>query len=81
MSKDKSEEKQYSLKAIEVNVINNINSRHNAELLDFLAFIALERLAIPVTENTRFRIDEDGKLYVSEVEPEKEEKAEEVAVA
>lgn len=71
-------EKEYSLKDIELKVVANINSRKNAEMLDFLSFICLERLAVDVTENTQFRVD-NGKLYV--FEPEVEAPNEEVEVA
>lgn len=65
------DEKTFSLKQIEQRVIGNINERHNAELLDMLSFIAVERLAYNVTALTQFRIDETGNLYIKEMaEPE-----------
>jgi len=73
------ETKQYSLKEIELRVIANINSRANAEMLDFLSFVSLERLAYDVTEHTQFSV-QDGKLLITEVVPEEPTK-EEVAVA
>jgi len=72
-------EKMFSMKAIETNVIANINQRHNAELVDFLSFVAIERLAYDVTVNTKFRVDGEGNLFISENEPEAEEDG--VAVA
>ena len=67
MADKKPEEKTYGLKDIELRVMANINSRRDAEMLDFLAFLSMERLALEVTENTQFRV-EDGKLFVSERE-------------
>lgn len=76
------EELQFSLKDIELRMIQNINQRNNQELVDFLSFIALERLAIEVTEYTQFRVDGEGNLYVSErPAPEEPKTEEEVAVA
>lgn len=77
------DEKQFSLKAIELNMLGNINARHNAEVVDFLSFICIERLNYQPTEHTRFRTDENGNLYISEVVPETpdEIETEEVAVA
>lgn len=72
------EEKTFSLKDIELQMVQNMHNRANQSLFDFFSFIALERLAYTVTENTRFRVD-DGKLYISEVEPQPAN--EEVAVA
>lgn len=78
-----SEEKQYSLKDIELRVVANINARANAEMLDFLSFISLERLNYEVTSNTTFKVD-DGTLFINEVIPEptpEEKPTEEVSVA
>ena len=77
MSKEQ-DEKQFSLKDVELQMIANINERNNAELVDMLSFIAIERLAYKVTPQTQFRVDGEGKLYISEREETKEE---EVAVA
>ena len=71
----KTEEKKYSLKNTEKNLIGNSNQRHNAELLDIFSYIAIERLNYPVTERTQFRTDEDGNLFIVELE-EVEEKVE-----
>jgi len=64
--KIESTEKAFGLKTIEVNLINTIQSLHQSQLANILSFIAIERLAYEVTENTRFRI-EDGRLYIAEV--------------
>lgn len=75
------EEKRFDLKDIELQVVQNMHNRANQSLFDFFSFIALERLAYTVTENTRFRV-EDGKLFISEVEAQPEQPTdEEVAVA
>jgi hypothetical protein len=80
MTKNSSEpqEKMFSLKEIEMRSLRNIQQRNNDSLLDFLSFVALERLAYDVTKNTRFRVGEDNDLYISELEEKKEE---EVATA
>jgi hypothetical protein len=62
------EEKTFSLKDIELQMVQNMHNRANQSLFDFFSFIALERLAYTVTEHTRFRV-EDGKMFISEVEP------------
>lgn len=67
------DEKQYSLKNTEKNLIGNSNQRHNAELLDIFSYIAIERLNYPVTKQTQFRTDADGNLFITEVEEAKEE--------
>ena len=82
MSKNNSEpdEKMFGLKDIEMRVIGNINERNNAALLDFLSFVAIDRLAYNVTPQTAFRVDGEGNLYVSE-RPEEPKKEEEVATS
>lgn len=76
MSKSK-EEKEFSLKNIEIQMIQNMHDRANQQLFDFFSFIALERLAYTPTKGTQFRVD-NGKLYISEVEVKEDE---EVATA
>lgn len=71
MSKTKSEptnEKTFSLKPIEVQMVQNMHDRSNSQLFDFFSFVAMERLAYEVTQNTQFRV-ESGKLLITEVEP------------
>ncbi len=65
---DQPEEKTFALKDIELQMVQNMHNRANQSLFDFFSFIALERLAYTVTENTRFRV-EDGKMFISETEP------------
>lgn len=67
MSDAKSEEKQYSLKNIETQMLQVLQEQYFTTLSNFLSFIALERLAYQVTANTRFRWDVD-KLYIWEDE-------------
>lgn len=76
MSDKQPNEKEFSLKPIEAQMIQNMHDRSNSQLFDFFSFIAMERLAYTPTELTRFRV-EDGKLFISEREAEKKE--EEVA--
>lgn len=73
--KEEKTEKEYSLKPIELRLVEAIQSAYFSNLSNTLSFIALERLAYDVTENTRFRV-EDGKLFIHE-----EAKEEEVATA
>lgn len=79
MSDKQPEEKQFSLRNTELNLIGNVNRRRDQALLDIFSYIALERLNYPVTENTEFRTDEKGDLFIKE-RPE-EKKDEEVEVA
>lgn len=78
VEKKSNEEKAYSLKTTELNLIGNVNRRRDQALLDLFSYIAIERLNYPVTEQTQFRTDEEGTLYITELEP---EPTEEVAVA
>lgn len=64
-------EKEYSLKNIELQLVQVIQNAYFTQLSNFLSFVALERLAYQVTEFTRFRV-EDGKLYIFEEKPEEE---------
>jgi len=79
MADKKPEEKQFSLKNTELNLLGNINRRRDQAMLDFFSYIALERLNYVVTEHTQFRTDEDGNLYISEHTPETNEEKVEVA--
>lgn len=71
-------EKQFDLKQVELQMVQNMHDRSNSQLFDFFSFIAMERLAYVPTARTSFRI-EDGKLFISET-PEEGPK-EEVATA
>jgi len=70
------DEKQFSLKAVELQMVQNIHERANSALFDMFSFIALERLAYTPTKGTQFRV-ENGNLFISE----SEDKDAEVAVA
>lgn len=82
MATKEPKEKQFDLKAIELNLIANGQARAQQALFDMCTFIASERLAINVTQYTQFRV-EDGKLFVTELDPPAEDKpeAETVSVA
>lgn len=69
MSDKQPGEKMYGLKPIEEQMLQVMQQQHNVLISNFLSFIALERLAYQVTEQTRFRV-EDGTLYISENTPE-----------
>lgn len=60
--------KTFSLKPIEQQLLHTQQESYFNSLSNILSFIALERLAYHVTENTRFKWDED-KLEVWEDEP------------
>lgn len=71
MTKTKSEptnEKTFSLKPIEIQMVQNMHDRSNSQLFDFFSFVAMERLAYTVTKDTQFRVEE-GKLFITEVAP------------
>lgn len=60
-------EKEYTLKPIEVNLLTAIQQSHQAQMSNVVSFIALERIAYKVTEQTQFRVEGD-KLYIHEAE-------------
>ena len=64
-------EKEFSLKPIELQMIQNMHERANSQLFDYLSFVAIERLAYTPVKGTQFRI-EDGKLFISEAAAEEE---------
>lgn len=64
-------EKQYSLKPIQEQMITTIQQNFQAVISNFMSFIALENWGYTVTENTRFRV-EDGQVYITEEVPEAE---------
>ena len=71
MANKEADEKQFSLKPVELNLIRAIQEQSNVTLSNTISFIALERLAYDVTEFTRFRV-EDNNLYIKEDEPQEE---------
>jgi hypothetical protein len=71
------EEKQFGMKPIEQRMLLVLQEQYFSVLSNFLSFIALERLAYPVTEKTKFRVEGD-KLYVHE-EQEQPDQAPEVS--
>lgn len=64
-SAEKPEQKTFSLKEIESQMLNVLEQQYFTTLSNFLSFIALERLAYAVTQNTKFEL-KDGKLLISE---------------
>lgn len=71
------EEKQFGLKPIEQRMLLVLQEQYFGVLSNFLSFIAVERLAYNVTENTKFRVEGD-KIYIHDAAP---EQAPEVATA
>ncbi len=65
------EEKEYSIKPIELRLVETLQQTYFQNLSNVLSFIAIERLAYDVTENTRFRIEGD-KVYIKEEAKEEE---------
>lgn len=63
------EEKQFSLKESELQLINSLQAAYLQNQSMCISFIAAERLAYPVSENTVFRI-ENGTLFIREDKPE-----------
>lgn len=66
---DKPEEKQYSLKPIERQMLNVLEQQYFTTLSNFLSFVSIERFAYTVTENTRFRVEGDN-VFITEDVPE-----------
>lgn len=66
------DEKQFSLKSIELNLIANGQARAQQALFDICTFIATERLAWHVSERTQFRVEGD-KLFISDLPEVKED--------
>lgn len=62
---NKSEHKTYGLKPIEQQLLHTQRDSYFNTLSNLLSFIAIERLAYTVTENTRFQWDGD-KLQIWE---------------
>lgn len=59
--KTEPEKKSYGLKPNESELIRGELNRHNAALASILSFIAVERLAYPVDQDTAFTLSQDMK--------------------
>lgn len=59
--------KQFELKQIEQQMLQFFQDQYFAALSNFLSFLCLERLNYPVTQATKFEVQE-GKLFVWEGE-------------
>ena len=68
---DEKQGKKYSLKNIELKLIESLQQSYFTNLSSALSFIAIERLAYDVTEFTRFRV-ENGDVTITEEKPEDE---------
>lgn len=65
------EEKVYSLKAAETNLLRYIKQHQEAIFAGILSTIATDRLAYHVTPNTKFELTGDfAQMKLTEVEPE-----------
>lgn len=71
-NKSNPETKKFSLKPIEQQMLKVFQETYYTNLSNFLSFIALERLSYPVTQNTKYQVD-NGELSITEVEPDKPE--------
>lgn len=60
------ETKKFSLKPIEINLLNGAVQQHQATMANILSFISIERLAYNVTERTQFNV-EGNVLTISEL--------------
>lgn len=67
--------KQFSLKPIELRLLQVEQELYNTKISNLCTFIATERLAYHVTENTQFSLEGDT-LIVAEVEPQEDKPAE-----
>lgn len=67
--------KTFSLKQSDLNLLNSIQQRHQAVIVDILASIAVDRFGYQVTQNTTFKLTEKNELILGElpVEPVKED--------
>lgn len=65
--------KKYELKAMEVQYLNIIYRQYQSLVAGFLSFVANERLAYKVSQNTQFQYDlGQSSLMIYEQEPQKE---------
>lgn len=61
---------EFSLKPVETALLGVINQQHTTMMASTLSFIAVERLAYQVTDNTAFEVAADGKsVKIWENEP------------
>ena len=67
----KNEKKQFDLKDSEIQMLNAMNQSAQNAMANFLSFLCIERLAVPVTENTKFEV-KDRTLTVWEEKPKKD---------
>ncbi len=73
MADKEPEKKTYSLKPNETELIRGELNRHNQALASILSFIAVERLAYPVDQETAFTLDPEMKeilIWQNTSEPE-----------
>lgn len=74
MKEKKPEVKKYGLKEIETSMLKVMIQQHQSLLSNFISFIAIERLAIKVTDKTQFNLASDlSAIEVSESEEESED--------
>ena len=64
------QKKTFSLKAVETQLLITTSQAHNSVISNITSFIAMERLAYPVTTNTRFKFSDDLKSLEIWEEPE-----------
>lgn len=74
------EEKQFSLKPIQKQMLNVLEQQYFSALSNFLSFLALEMWGYTVTPTTQFRIDGD-QVFIHEAQPEPDKPAEGASVA
>lgn len=72
--------KEYGLKDVEVRSLMGIQQLYHQSLGLFLSFVAIERLAYPVTERTKY-FSEGNRLFIWEHEEPKEAPKDGVSVA
>lgn len=65
MADKQPDEKQFSLKGTEQQMLKVLQDQYFTHLSNFLSFLSIERLAYTVTPNTKFRI-EGNTLFISE---------------
>lgn len=54
--------KEYSLKDVEIQMLNTIEGLKQTAMSNFVSYLLMERVAYPVTANSRFEIDFQKKV-------------------
>lgn len=72
MAKAKGGRKEYSLKDVEIQMLNTIEGLKQTAMSNFVSYVLMERMAYPVTPQSRFEIDFGNKVINVWEEPKAE---------